>query len=71
MKSRITERIMLLQDEDLLEVIETILNSDVTEERVHLNSYQIKMLEMSEKDIANGNLISESDLRKDDSKWMD
>lgn len=62
---------MLLQDEDLLEIIETILNSEGTEERLHLDSYQIKMLEMSEKDIENGNLISDSDLRKADSKWMD
>jgi len=29
------------------------------------------MLLLSEKDIENGNLISESDLRKADSEWMD
>jgi len=62
---------MLLQDEDLLEVIETILNSEGTEERLHLDAYQIKMLEMSEKDIENGNLISDSDVRKADSNRMD
>lgn len=35
-----------------------------------LSSEQTEMLLMSEKDIENGNLISESELNDSDSKWL-
>jgi hypothetical protein len=35
-----------------------------------LDSHQIEMLMMSENDIQQGDLISESDLKDEDSKWM-
>jgi hypothetical protein len=62
---------MVSRNENLLTAIEGILNSTETDEQLKLNSHQIEMLLMSEKDIKNGNLISESDLRKADSEWMD
>lgn len=55
---------MVSENEKLLEALESILNSTETEERLALNSYHIEMLLMSEKDIENGNLISEADLKK-------
>lgn len=71
LKTRLIDRIMVAKNEDLLAAIEGILNSTESDERLKLDSYQIEMLLMSEKDIENGNLISESDLRKADSEWMD
>lgn len=62
---------MIAQNEELLTAIEGILNSTETDGRMKLNSHQVEMLLMSEKDIEEGNLISESDLRKADSEWMD
>ncbi|MBR9776824.1 hypothetical protein [Cyclobacterium marinum] len=62
------DRIMVSENEKLLEALESILNSTETEERLALNSYHIEMLLMSEKDIENGNLISEADLKKEDSE---
>ena len=62
---------MVSENEKLLEALEGILNSTETEERLAINSYPIEMLLMSEKDIENGNLISEADLIKEDSEWMD
>ena len=61
---------MIAKNEELLAAIEAILNSTESDERIHLDSHQIEMLLMSEKDIENGNLISDSDLKKADSEWM-
>lgn len=65
------DRIKVSENEKLLEALEGILNSTETDERLALNAYPIEMLQMSEKDIEKGNLISEADLRKEDSEWMD
>jgi len=62
---------MMAQNEELLTAIEGILNSTETDDSLKLNSHQIEMLLLSEKDIETGNLISDSDLRKADSEWMD
>ena len=71
LRSRLVDRIMIAENEELLSAIEVILNSSESGERLKLDSYQIEMLEMSERDIQNGNLISDNDLRKADSEWMD
>nr|WP_319398634.1 hypothetical protein [uncultured Carboxylicivirga sp.] len=42
----------------------------IYEEKVLLTSEQIEMLVMSEKDIANGDIISESELDKMDDEWL-
>jgi hypothetical protein len=39
-------------------------------QKLSFDSYQMEMLHMSEKDIENGDLISESDLEAQDSEWM-
>jgi len=71
LRSRLIDRIMMAQNEELLTAIEGILNSTETDDSLKLNSHQIEMLLLSEKDIETGNLISDSDLRKADSEWMD
>jgi hypothetical protein len=61
---------MTAKNEELLHRIEAILNATKTEDTLHLNSHQIEMLMLSERDIENKNLISESDLRKADALWL-
>lgn len=70
-KNRLIDRILITKNEKLLSAIENLFNTDETEEKLVLNSYQIEMLMMSENDIKEGNLISESDLKKLDAEWMD
>lgn len=62
---------MVSENEKLLIAIQGILESTFPNKSLSLDSYQIEMLLMSEKDIAEGNLISKEDLQKEDSKWMD
>ncbi|MDA3816622.1 MAG: hypothetical protein PF486_04535 [Prolixibacteraceae bacterium] len=62
---------MVTNNEQLLSAIENIFNSTQTDDKLTLDSQQIEMLKMSENDIQDGNLISESNLEEEDSKWMD
>ncbi len=70
-KNRRIDRIMITNNEKLLVALESKLDSTETGNQVILNKYQIKMLRLSEKDIEEGNLISDDDLKKTDSEWMD
>ena len=69
-KNKLIDRIMLSKDERLLNEINEILTSKQSDEIFKLNSYQLEMLELSEKDINEGNLTSEEDLDKEDSEWL-
>lgn len=69
-KNRLIERIMVTNNEQLLAAIDGIFDSTQPDEKLGLNSYQVEMLQMSENDIEQGNLISEADLAKEDSQWM-
>lgn len=69
-KNKLIDRILLTKDEKLLIAIDTIFNSTRNDEKLALDSYQLEMLLMSEKDIEQGNLTSEIDLEKSDEKWM-
>ncbi|MDT0651398.1 hypothetical protein [Autumnicola edwardsiae] len=69
-KYRLIDRILITRNEELLSAIDKILDSTQSEEALNLNSEQIEMLLMSERDIEEEKLISEDDLRKSDSEWM-
>ena len=70
-KNSLIDRILVSRNEKLLEAIGEILDSTESEEVLELNSHQIEMLWMSEKDIAEGNLVSQEDLKSMDSKLME
>jgi len=69
-KNKLIDQILITKNEKLLAAIENIFNATATEEKLALDSYQVEMLLMSEKDIEENRLISEADLEKEDSKWM-
>jgi hypothetical protein len=69
-KNRLIDRIMVTNNEQLLSAIENIFNSTQTDDKLILDSHQIEILMMSENDIQQEDLISESDLKDEDSKWM-
>ena len=70
-KNRLIDKIMVTDNEQLLNAIENILNSTQKEDKLNLDSDQIEMLLMSENDIKLGNIVTDTDLQKTDSKWMD
>ncbi|MCD4774388.1 MAG: hypothetical protein K8R41_13500 [Bacteroidales bacterium] len=69
-KNRLIDKILAARNEQLLEAIENIFVSTQKEEVISLSSEQIEMLMMSEQDIKNGNLVSESELDKLDTQWL-
>lgn len=70
-KNRLIDRILATRNRELLEAIDVIFSFQKDKDSLYmLSSEQIEMLEMSEDDIASGRLVSESDLEKQDKKWL-
>jgi hypothetical protein len=69
-KNRLVDRILAVQDEKFLEAVEKIFVTKQKEEIVKLYPEQREMLMMSDADIAEGNVVSESELDKLDSQWL-
>ncbi|MFW6248351.1 MAG: hypothetical protein ACOC4J_01115 [Bacteroidota bacterium] len=70
-KNRLIDKIMVTNNEQLLNAIDGIFNSTQIEDKLYIDSDQVEMLLMSDNDIKLGKLVSETDLKKADSKWMD
>ncbi len=70
LKSRLIDRIMVSENEQLLNAIEVLFSATQEKEEINLTSEQIEMLQMSEVDIKENRLISEKDLMKQDDEWM-
>jgi dihydrofolate reductase len=69
-KHQLIDQILITKNEKLLQAIETIFSTTITNEKLSLKTSQVDMLKMSEKDIEEGNLVSETDLENFDLKWM-
>ena len=69
-KNRLVDRILAVQDEKFLEAVERIFVTTQKEETVKLYPEQKEMLMMSDADIAEGNVVSDSELEKLDSQWL-
>lgn len=69
-KNSLIDSILATRNERLLDAIKNIFDSTQSEEMIALSTEQIEMLSMSEKDIEDGKLVSESELSKRDSKWL-
>lgn len=70
-KNSLIDRILATRNEKLLTAISNIFEStQSTNETVALSSQHIEMLLMSEKDIQNGEIISESELNNSDLEWL-
>ena len=69
-KNNLIDRILATKNEKLLKAISNIFESTQVDEILTLTSEQVEMLQMSEKDIENGDLISEADLNNADTEWL-
>jgi predicted RNA binding protein with dsRBD fold (UPF0201 family) len=61
---------MATKNEKILHAIENLFESNKIEETYNLSSQEIEILQMSEADILNGNLVSEEELDEQDRKWL-
>lgn len=69
-KNRLIDRILSVQNEKFLEAIEKVIVTAQIKEDFKFYPEQKEMLMMSNYDIENGNVVSESELDKMDSKWL-
>ncbi len=65
----IIDKILSIKNEELLSAFNKILSSN-NETSTSLTKEQIEMLKMSDADIENGDLISQSEIDKMDAEWI-
>lgn len=71
LRNAIIDKIMTISNKDYLTTLNDLIESSISENDViPLSSDQIEMLKMSDKDIKNGNLITQHDLDKEDLEWL-
>lgn len=70
LRNSLIDRILASKNEKLLKAISNIFDSTQTEEVRQLTSEQIEMLHLSEKDIENEDVVSETELKTLDKKWL-
>jgi hypothetical protein len=70
LKNAIIDKLMAISNKDYLVALNKLMESAVENAVVELSPEQILMLEMSDNDIENGNVIAQDDLDKEDLKWL-
>tara|TARA_B110001450_G_C17659392_1_gene496570 strand:+ start:732 stop:974 length:243 start_codon:yes stop_codon:yes gene_type:complete len=70
-RNGLIDKILSIKNRDILEALDTFLSSSTSEsDKIELTKEQIAMLEMSEKDIKNGELISQEAMDKRNLEWL-
>lgn len=71
LRNSIIDKLLQISNEDYLTTIYQIIDPKKTNSgKIMLSKEQIEMLEMSETDIKNSNLISHEELDRSDLKWL-
>ena len=70
LRNAIIDKLMAISNKDYLAALNKLMESAVENDVVELSPEQILMLEMSDNDIKNGNVIAQDDLDKADLKWL-
>jgi len=69
-RNSIIDKLLAINNTELLSAFNKILEAN-SEKPISLNEPQIEMLKMSEEDILADRLISQSEIDKEDAKWLD
>ena len=71
LRDSIIDKLLTISNKDYLAALYQLINKSVVDNNVvELTEEQVIMLQMSEQDIKNGNVISQSQLDKRDLKWL-
>jgi hypothetical protein len=71
LRNNIIDKLLTITNKDYLSALYHLVStSSVDEDKVKLTDEQILMLQLSDNDIKSGKLISQSQLDKDDLKWL-
>ena len=69
-RNSVIDKLLAINNSELLSAFNKILEAN-PEKPISLDESQIEMLKMSEEDIISGRLISQSEIDKEDAKWLD
>jgi hypothetical protein len=70
-RNEIIDKLLTISDKNYLSALYKVVESRTTEkDKVKLTEEQVLMLKLSDKDIKNNKLISQSQLDKNDLKWL-
>ena len=70
-RNGIIDKLLTISNKDYLNALYQLVNSSsIDKDKVKLTEEQTLMLKLSDKDIKNGKVISQSQLDKDDLKWL-
>ncbi len=71
LRNNIIDKLLTITNKDyLLALYQLVKTNSAEKDTVKLTEEQILMLQLSDKDIKTGKLISQSQLDKDDLKWL-
>lgn len=71
LRNNIIDKLLTITNKDYLSALyQLVKTSSVDKDTVKLSEEQILMLQLSDKDIKNGKLISQSQLDKNDLQWL-
>ncbi len=70
LKSKLIDRILISKNEKMLSAINDILASTEDSTIFEFDSHQIEMIQQGEKDIENGDFLTQDELDKSDAKWL-
>jgi len=70
-RSRLIDKILTIRNKDFLLALDNLISSSSADsEKVELTPEQRQMLEMSEKDIKDGRLVSQEAMDKRNLEWL-
>ena len=69
-KTGLIDKILSIKNKEFLEALDILISSKSEAKKVTLTKEQKAMLTMSEKDIQNGNLISQDAMNKRNLEWL-
>jgi len=71
LRNNIIDKLLTISNKDYLAALfQLVDNSSVDKDIIKLSEEQILMLQLSDKDIAEGRLSSQEDVDKNDMKWL-
>jgi len=71
LRNNIIDKLLTISNKDYLAALfQLVDNSSVDKDIIKLSEEQIIMLQLSDKDIAEGRLSSQEDVDKNDMKWL-
>ena len=69
-RNSLISKLLTIKDQDILFAIDKLISSSTKDMKVELSEEQILLLNMSEDDIQNGNLISHEELFEREREWL-